>query len=97
MEIQFKYLRYKVVEFTLRWKTIFKDIQKIEVKIMNDASPENSRTLEKIINHPSFSDEQKSEIQKAFCIAKDWDELFIWLMESKTISENTGFFPPFKK
>lgn len=50
---------------------------------MNDASPENSKALAKIINHPSFSEEQKSEIKKAFCIAKDMDEFLVWLMESK--------------
>lgn len=64
---------------------------------MNESNPENSKALEKIINHPSFSDEQKSEIQRAFSLAKDLDEFLVWLMESKTISENTGFFPPFKK
>ena len=69
----------------------------MEVKIMNDASPENLKALEKIINHPSFSEEQKSEIQRAFCMAKDMDEFLVWLMESQTISENTGFFPPFRK
>ena len=30
---------------------------------MNEASPENSRALAKIINHSSFSEEQKTTIQ----------------------------------
>ena len=64
---------------------------------MNDTSPENSKALAKIINHPSFSEEQKSEIQMAFFMAKDMDEFLVWLMEAKRISENTGFFPPFRK
>ena len=64
---------------------------------MNEASPENSRALAKIINHSSFSEEQKSEIQRAFSVAKDWDEFLEWFIESKVILENTGALPQFRK
>ncbi len=53
--------------------------------------------LAKIINHSSFSEEQKSEIQRAFSVAKDWDEFLEWFIESKVILENTGALPQFRK
>ena len=69
----------------------------MEAKIMNDDNPEDSKALSKIINHSSYSEGQRSEIHNAFYMAKDWNEFLEWLMESKIILENTGFFPPFRK
>ena len=64
---------------------------------MNDVNPEDSRAFAKIMNHSSFSEDQRNEIQKAFCEAKDWDEFLEWLWDLKIIAENTGFPPPFRK
>ena len=64
---------------------------------MNDDNPEDSKVFAKIMNHSSFSEDQKTEIHNAFYMAKDLDEFLVWLMEAKIISEKNGFFPPFRK